>query len=408
MSSLPSRLAVLGAAMTFAHGAAAQDPESSCVSYGIDFQNDGSYFINQALTENFTAVSEFEGCSGGTSDILLIDPNRKEYLCTDVPVTPDDTPQLSTCPILKSQMFSGDWLLLLFGNNEDEASYAYQRLLHLTVGAQVTSTYTSTVTWDITTTPTQTTNLTSTYFTTVTEPNTLTVTSPSATAKTTTTPKSVTSWTTWLKTRTTQSYTKLLTTVTKTKTASCTIPPKPSKHDPPATYTPTLTRVAALEATAGVRVRTVEDRPIDPSVARRMIRDARARRGLPIPERLNERELDERAPDEATVIVTASEVVNATVTHTAEPTTVTETVLTTESLTTTAPPKTVYSGRTTVTITAPTPTKTTTKITYTTLTKIKTLYKTWTYTTTVTPTSSVKACTEQGGHIVPKPKWRAV
>lgn len=57
MSPLRSRLAILAAAVTLANGASAQDPESSCVSYGIDFQNDGSYFINQALTENFTAVS---------------------------------------------------------------------------------------------------------------------------------------------------------------------------------------------------------------------------------------------------------------------------------------------------------------------------------------------------------------
>lgn len=408
MSPLRSRLAVLAAAVTLANGASAQDPESSCVSYGIDFQNDGSYFINQALTENFTAVSEFEGCSGGTTDILLVDPNNKEYLCSDVPVTPDDTPQLSTCPILKSQMFSGDWLILLFGNNEDEASYAYQRLLHLTVGQQITSTITPTITWDITTTPISTSFLTSTVSSVETIPNTQTVTSPSATAKTTTTPTSVTSWTTILKTRTTHSWTKLLTTVTKTITASCTIPPKPSKHDPPATYTPTMVTVAALQSGSAVRARTIEDRPIDPNVARRMIREARARRGLPIPERLNERELDERAPDEATVFVTAETPANLTITHTAPASTITDTTVTTQTVSTTAPPSTVYSGRTTLTITAPTPTKTTTKTQYTTLTQIKTLYKTWTYTTTFTPTESAQACTSQGGHILPKPKFRAV
>lgn len=108
-----------------------------------------------------------------------------------MPVTPDDTPQLSTCPILKSQMFSGDWLILLFGNNEDEASYAYQRLLHLTVGQQITSTITPTITWDITTTPISTSFLTSTVSSVETVPNTQTVTSPLATAKTTTTPTSV-------------------------------------------------------------------------------------------------------------------------------------------------------------------------------------------------------------------------
>lgn len=406
MSSVRSRLSILAAALAALPGAL-----SDCVSYGIDFQNGGSYFINKALAENFTAVSEFEGCAGGTADVLLVDPNYAEYICTDVPVTPDDTPQLSSCPILKSQMFSGDWLVIVFGNNgpnKDDAPYAYQRELFLTVGSQVTSTFTSTVTWDVTSTPIVTSNLTSTLLVTDTIPNTQTITSPSATAKKTVTPKAVTSWVTWVKTRTRHSWTKSLTTVTKTKTASCTVPPKPSQHDPTAKYTPTRVTVAALQSGSPVRVRNVVDTPMDPSVARRMIREARLRRGMSVPDRLNERDLDERAPDEATVIVTADTVVNTTITHTAAPSTTTETILTTQTVSTTLPPSTVYSGRTTVTITAPTPTKTRTSISYTTITAIKTLYKTWTYTTTVTPTESVKACTSKGGHILPTPKWRAV
>ncbi|OJD37605.1 p-loop containing nucleoside triphosphate hydrolase [Diplodia corticola] len=405
MSSIRSRLSILAAALAAVPGAL-----SDCVSYGIDFQNEGSYFINKALAENFTAVSEFEGCAGGTADVLLVDPNYTEYICTDVAVTPDDTPQLSSCPILKNQMFSGDWLIVVFGNNGpnvDDSPYAYQRELFLTVGTQVTSTYTSTVTWDVTSTPILTTNLTSTLLVTDTVPNTQTVTSPSATAKKTVTPKPVTSWVTWVKTRTRQSWTKSLTTVTKTKTATCTVPPKPSKHDPTCTYTPTRVSVAALQ-TGAVRVRNAIDTPMDPNVARRMIREARLRRGMSIPERLNERELDERAPDEATVVVTADTVVNTTVTHTAAPSTTTETVLTTQTVSSTLAPSTVYSGKTTATITAPTPTKTRTSISYTTITAIKTLYKTWTYTTTVTPTASVKACSSQGGHIVALPTWRAV
>ncbi|KAL1621324.1 hypothetical protein SLS56_009264 [Neofusicoccum ribis] len=404
MSSIRSRISVLAAALALARGVS-----SECLSYGIDFQNGQSYFINKASSENFTAVSEFEGCSAGTSDVLLVDPNNQEYICSDVPVTPDDTPQLSTCPILKNQMFSGDWLIVVFGNNGDDDSFAWQRELFLTVGDQVTSTFTSTVTWDITTTPVFTSTLPSTVLVTETVDNTNTVTSPSATAKTTVTPKAVTSWTTWIKTRTKQTWTKTLTTVTKTKTATCTIPPKPSQPDPRATYTPTGITVAALQSGApAVRVRGVSDKPMDANEARRRIREARLRRGMPIPERLNERELDERAPDEATIIVTADTVVNSTITHTADTSTTTETVLTTQTVSTTLPPQTVYSGKTTVTITAPTPTKTKTTISYTTITAIKTLYKTWTYTTTVTPTASVKACTEQGGHILPKPKFRAV
>jgi hypothetical protein len=38
-----------------------RDPNSVCESFGIDFQDGGSYFINQASTEQFQAVSQFEG-----------------------------------------------------------------------------------------------------------------------------------------------------------------------------------------------------------------------------------------------------------------------------------------------------------------------------------------------------------
>lgn len=275
-------------------------------------------------------------------------------------------------------MFTGDWLIILHGNNGDDASFAWQRELYLTVGTQVTSTFTSTVTWDITSTPIFTSTLPSTVLVTETVPNTQTITVASATATKVVTPNAATSWITWVKTRTKQTWTKTLTTVTKTKTATCTIPPRPSDHDPLATYTPTGVTIAAFQSDSpSVRVRSIVDRPMDASEARRRIREARVRRGMPIPDRLNERELDERAPDEATVIVTADTVANATITHTAATSTTTETVLITETASSTLPPSTVYSGKTKITITAPTPTKTRTTVSYTTITAIKTLYKTY-------------------------------
>jgi hypothetical protein len=39
------------------------DPTSVCTSFGIDFQDGGAYFINSLSTNNFTAVSQFEGMS---------------------------------------------------------------------------------------------------------------------------------------------------------------------------------------------------------------------------------------------------------------------------------------------------------------------------------------------------------
>lgn len=105
------------------------DPDSICYSYGVDFVDEGHYFINSLSTEQFSAVNTFKGCNTGEADILLIDPDNIEYLCDDVPTTPDDTKQLSNCPIQKNQMSSGHWLLLILGNNGDYPAqpFAWQR-----------------------------------------------------------------------------------------------------------------------------------------------------------------------------------------------------------------------------------------------------------------------------------------
>lgn len=93
------------------------DPNSICYSYGVDFIDEGNYFINSLSTDPFTSVSTFKGCNTGVADVLLIDPDNVEYLCDDLPTTPDNTNQLSKCPIQKNQMTTGHWLLLILGNN---------------------------------------------------------------------------------------------------------------------------------------------------------------------------------------------------------------------------------------------------------------------------------------------------
>jgi hypothetical protein len=105
------------------------NPDSICYSYGVDFVDEGHYFINSQSTEQFSAVSTFKGCNSGEADILLVDPNDIEYLCDDIATTPDDTKQLSKCPIQKDQMSSGHWLLLILGNNGDYPAqpFAWQR-----------------------------------------------------------------------------------------------------------------------------------------------------------------------------------------------------------------------------------------------------------------------------------------
>lgn len=133
------------------------NPNSTCSVFGIDFQNGGSYFINTNSQADFTAVSQFEGCNNDTASIMLVnDDTSDEYECTAVPTVPDDVSQMSTCPIMKSQITSGNWSILTLGDNGNGNPYAYQRDFMLQAGPQETVTATVTVPFTLTTQSTST------------------------------------------------------------------------------------------------------------------------------------------------------------------------------------------------------------------------------------------------------------
>lgn len=56
-----SLLTVAAVALFVAAGLAQDDPDSTCLSYGIDFVNGNEYFINENSTADFTFVSQFNG-----------------------------------------------------------------------------------------------------------------------------------------------------------------------------------------------------------------------------------------------------------------------------------------------------------------------------------------------------------
>ncbi|KAF2264477.1 hypothetical protein CC78DRAFT_533076 [Lojkania enalia] len=376
------------------------DPNSVCFSFGVDFVDEGDYFINSQSNESFTCVSTFQGCNEDVADVLLVDPSGDEYLCSQIPTTPADTPQLSTCPILKSQMVSGDWMVLVLGNNDDGFPFAWQRDISLDVGPQVTTTYTPTVTYDVTTTPTITSVTTSTETISSTVGPFTTITVPSKTAKftVTVTPKPVTTSVTKTFTRSRYTWTKDLQITTTTVTATCTIPTR--RKDKPATYSPTLIHPAAIETPTGRpfhRIMRKADRAVDFEYARRRIEAAKARRDQKAKEIAAP--IKERAPDAPTLTITDPTPVETTITHTDPPVTTTESMLLTTTTTTTLPPVTFYSGIYTSTTTLPTPTSTRIYWTYTTTVITNTIHVTWTRTSTVTPTASVTACRRVGGHI---------
>jgi hypothetical protein len=103
------------------------NPSSICYSYGVDFVDEGSYFINKLSYDPFTSVSTFTGCNQDVADVLFVEPDGDEYICTQIQTTPQDTRMLSICPIRKNQMTSGHWMLLIIGNNGDGQPFAWQR-----------------------------------------------------------------------------------------------------------------------------------------------------------------------------------------------------------------------------------------------------------------------------------------
>jgi hypothetical protein len=78
------------------------DPNAICYSFGVDYLDEGHYFINSELAEKFSTVSYFRGCNQDLADVLLIEPadvSSTEYLCDQIPTFPDNQLMTSTCPI---------------------------------------------------------------------------------------------------------------------------------------------------------------------------------------------------------------------------------------------------------------------------------------------------------------------
>lgn len=381
------------------------DTNSICYSYGVDFLDEGHYFINSGLTDKFSSVSYFQGCNQDKADVLLIEPagvSTTEYLCDRMPTFPENELQTSICPIEKNKMISGHWILLVTGNNGDGQPFAWQRDLYLTVGTPVTTTFTPTVTFSITSTPISTQTTTTTFTHVITTGPLSTVTVPSGTAKETKTitPSPVTTTSSKVMTKTSLSLTKNFAITTQTVTATCTTPGRPGRPDKPCKYSPTLIHPAALVTPTTIPklhrfVRTA-DRKVDIEWARARVAAAKQRRAEQ--EREAASPLERRAADAPTLTKTADVPVNATTTILAPATTTTETVLLSATTTSTLPPATVFSGLYTNTLTLPTPVKTQLKLSYATTTKVITFGATFTKRTTVTPTTSVSACKKAGGH----------
>ncbi|KAF2116396.1 hypothetical protein BDV96DRAFT_645720 [Lophiotrema nucula] len=379
-------LAALGVRTVLAQD---DDTPNPCVSYGMDFQNGGSYFQNSNSNDNFTFVSEFDGCQADFAYNILIDPAGDQWECSNTNLTPDGADMLSSCPLLKSQLSSGPWSVVIISNNGDAQPIAYERDFDLSVGPQSTVTYTPTVSSTLVIVPVVSSTSTKTdTLTTVLTAQTVTVPSTTITPTTTVIPARVTTTTT--KALVTLKFTEIkidIQKATQTKTASCKLPHRQATHDPTAT----------IQLTVGPTITGVSAK------FRREVADIEANNRRWASERRARWELEKRAPDAQPLTVTDSNTADwatVTVTSTGPATTVTIPTQVSTTATSTPPPVTVASGKATakvVTTTAPAPTRTITKYNIATSVTTKTLKYVFNITKTTTPAAVATACKKAGG-----------
>ncbi|KAK3116912.1 hypothetical protein LTR53_002208 [Teratosphaeriaceae sp. CCFEE 6253] len=380
---------------------AAYTSAQTCDSYGLDFQNGGSYFQNSLSSDPFTALQEFEGCQNDTANNVFVDPNGDQSQCSDSALTPDDTPRLITCADWpKNKLFNGDWSLLIISNNGNGDPIAYERDFSLSVGPQQTTTVSTTATITNQITPVVNITQTSTSIATTTVPS-RTTTIQTSVQPTTITPAP-----------STVRVTKGLITLTQVvgsvsaATTTKTVPARGTRvQDPIAKIVPTilgqlndvaagiingltgtvedategligLTPLSQLKtASAKYKRAIIEGRTPSAELKRAFVAERRERMG---------RVLRKRAPDEPTVTVTGA-VATSTVGQTASTRTQTVTSVVVQTSTLTSGVATVGSGGTRSTVAALASTRTVNvnvPIAVVTSTRVKRV------TTSITPSSS--------------------
>lgn len=389
----------------------------TCHSYGMDFQSGGSYFQNSLSNDSFTFVEQFEGMylsshslllgctndpAGCNSDVaynILVDPEGNQNLCSDTQLQPADTDELSTCPLTKNQLVSGNWSIIVISNNGDGgAPLAAQRDFVLSVGPQETSTVIPTVTAESVVNPIVNSTVTSTVTQTTYLPGeTVTVPAATVTPTTTVTPAAVTStMTKALLSLDVPSFTFDIQQVFVTRTASCILPTRASQFDPPAVVMPTLGPAATLLASLGIHLGHGNDR-------KRFVEE-RAKRLAHV----------KRAPDAQPLLVTETDTSKwSTVTATSTGDAVVATVnAVATSVTTIYTTVTVADGVKTTTrtsVTAQRSTRTKTQYVIATVgTSVTTVYHTHTIKTTTTPSAVAASCTSAGGKFRPTDAFAAL
>ncbi|KAI7371805.1 hypothetical protein KC354_g307 [Hortaea werneckii] len=341
--------------------------DSTCQVFGKDFQAGGSYFLNSNSSQNFMASYQFRGCNDATADVMLVNMNNgDQYFCSSVPTVPDNTTQVSTCPVQHSQLTTANYSIITLGNNGKGNPFAVQRDFVLNVGKQETSTVTISMPSTVTSTPMNTVTKVSVVATTSTivpepapssAPSSL-GTTQSPTQTITQTDRITETFTRWTETDTTSTHV--------VQKNNCFVIGKP-KQDAPCTTLP-----AGLENGFGPRIRRREANVPEPGI------------------------LEKRAPDPRTITTTTTVPNGSTQILTGEPTTTTVLQQSTATVLTTVPASNGSSAA--QTSQAPSVQIETVK-SYVVAYITKTMTITWRTETTIMPTGSPTPCNQppQGG-----------
>ncbi|KAK2758385.1 hypothetical protein FQN54_004235 [Arachnomyces sp. PD_36] len=337
---------------------------ADCQSYGVDYLDGESYFIDTESQDYFSFVNKFSGCvDQDTVTPILVAPSKDEYFCSDITTLPNDVDKISTCDVAgnevrKADMFSGTWTIIILG-----LTFAWERDFEIIAGPQIKTTVTPTsqVTFNLTTQSTITENTVSvqTIESTLSAP---TVTIPSGKAPTlTVTPSTETITSTLSLIRTVKEPKFALTEVVATVKPACSQPDWDPRPDRRSTYRPT-------------KLDLIPKIPI-------------------LSDLLPGHILADRAIDAPTITVTASPVIQTlTSTITGPPTTITVSKISTTTRVITPSPVTIVSGKAQSTVTAPTPKRTSYTLTAGVTTVETTITATKTSYVTATPASREGLC----------------
>ncbi|KAK3994650.1 hypothetical protein QBC44DRAFT_367492 [Cladorrhinum sp. PSN332] len=114
---------------------------AACTSYGVDYANGGSYYIDGSSNQYFSFITIFQGCTQESISPVLIGPDNSQYACSVIRTEPAGVQVTSTCGIPFSYMNSGVWKIIVAGNQ-----ISSQRTIGLTVGLPQTTYVTATPT----------------------------------------------------------------------------------------------------------------------------------------------------------------------------------------------------------------------------------------------------------------------